>query len=105
REAAGEFDLICANLPYIATKTLKSLAVYGREPTQALDGGERGLNFIAALLKDAPRRLASQGLMLLEIDASQGDAASDLAVHAFPEAVIEVRPDLSGQARLLSIQT
>ena len=104
REVAGEFDLICANLPYIATETLKTLAVYGREPTQALDGGERGLKFIAALLKDAPRRLAPQGLMLLEIDASQGDAASDLSVHAFPRAAIEVQTDLNGQARLLRIQ-
>lgn len=104
QEAVGEFDLICANLPYIATETLKTLAVYRREPTQALDGGERGLKFIAALLNDAPRRLAPQGLMLLEIDASQGDAASDLAVHAFPRAAIEVQKDLNGQARLLSIQ-
>ncbi len=36
-----EFDLIVANLPYIPTKTLHKLPIYGREPTMALDGGVR----------------------------------------------------------------
>ena len=38
-----EFDLILANLPYIPTKTLHRLPIYGREPTVAL-GGWAGLD-------------------------------------------------------------
>ena len=43
-------NLICANLPYIPTKTLKGLDVFGREPTLALDGGPDGLSLIRRLL-------------------------------------------------------
>ena len=39
-----EYDLIVANLPYIPTKTLHKLPIYGREPTMALDGGADGLH-------------------------------------------------------------
>ncbi|HWQ83748.1 MAG TPA: peptide chain release factor N(5)-glutamine methyltransferase [Anaerolineales bacterium] len=99
----GPFDLICANLPYIPTETLHSLAVYQHEPTLALDGGKRGLDLIARLLKQAPRRLAPGGLVLLEIEAPQGVVVSDLARQAFPGGVIEVVPDLAGHDRVVSI--
>jgi release factor glutamine methyltransferase len=34
-----QFDLICANLPYIPTGTLRTLKIFGKEPSLALDGG------------------------------------------------------------------
>ena len=45
-----KIDLICANLPYIPTKSLKQLSVYEREPALALDGGEDGLELYRRLL-------------------------------------------------------
>ncbi|HJS20289.1 MAG TPA: peptide chain release factor N(5)-glutamine methyltransferase [Anaerolineales bacterium] len=97
------FDLICANLPYIPTKTLHNLSVYGREPTLALDGGEDGLDLIRNLMELAPERLAPNGLMLLEIEASQGKQASNLAYDLFPDAMIRLHHDLTGHDRLLEI--
>ncbi len=101
----SKFDVICANLPYIPTRTLHSLEVYGREPTLALDGGPDGLNIVRRLLEDAPQYLAPAGLLLLEIDASQGISALRLAQEAFPSATVNLLPDLVGHDRLIHVET
>jgi release factor glutamine methyltransferase len=98
------FSMIVANLPYIPTETLHNLPVYGREPTIALDGGADGLDIIRRLLVEAPRHLAPGGLILLEIEASQGAKVLSLAHDAFAEAEIHLHRDLSGHDRLLEIQ-
>jgi release factor glutamine methyltransferase len=71
-----EFDLICANLPYIPSETLKTLEIYGKEPTQALDGGIDGLDLIRRLLSLLSVRKTSDSLILLEIEERQGLAVS-----------------------------
>ena len=43
-------DLLCSNMPYIPTNTLKHLPIYQREPTLALDGGDDGLDIFRKLL-------------------------------------------------------
>jgi len=97
------FNLIVANLPYIPTETLHGLRVYGREPTVALDGGADGLDVIRRLLAEAPRRLSPGGLILLEIEASQGAKVLSLAHDAFTEAKINLHQDLAGRDRLIEI--
>ncbi len=97
------FDLICANLPYIPTETLLSLPVYGREPTLALDGGTDGLDLIRRLLIQAAERLAPNGLILLEIEATQGSMATSLARDIYPLARIILGQDPAGHDRLLEI--
>jgi len=97
------FDLICANLPYIPTQTLQKLPVYGREPTLALNGGEDGLNIVRQLLKIAPKWLAPNGMILLEIEASQGMSAVSLAYDAFDNVEIHLHQDLAGHDRLVEI--
>ncbi len=97
------FDLICANLPYIPTGTMRGLPIYGSEPTLALDGGEDGLDLYRRLLNLAPAWLAPGGMILLEIEASQGRQALDLAAHKFSESKISLHQDLAGHDRLLEI--
>jgi len=97
------FDLICANLPYIPTRKLLNLPVYGREPTIALDGGETGLDHIQRLFEIAPGWLASGGTLLMEIEASLGFKAIAIAYDAFHEARIRLHSDLTGRDRLLEI--
>lgn len=99
------FDLLLANLPYIPSATLHGLDVYGKEPTGALDGGADGLEVIGRLLEKAPALLGPRGLALLEIEASQGEAAARLARQHFPHASIRVSADLASHDRMLSIQT
>jgi len=97
------FDLICANLPYIPTETLQELDVYGREPTLALDGGADGLNIVRQLLEIAPEWMAPNGMIMLEIEASQGMSAVSLAYDAFDKAEIHLHQDLAGHDRLIEI--
>jgi release factor glutamine methyltransferase len=98
------FSLILANLPYIPTQTLRALPIYDREPTVALDGGMDGLVLIRKLLSQAPDLLAPGGLLLMEIEASEGPAALSLAYDAFSEAEIHLHKDLAGRDRLLEVQ-
>jgi release factor glutamine methyltransferase len=98
------FDMICANLPYIPTEQLELLPVAQREPRQALDGGPDGLLAIHRLLQAAPRHLAPGGLLILEIEASQGKAARELARASFPGAEVQVLADLAGWDRLLRVE-
>jgi len=96
-------DLICANLPYIPTKELKKLPVYNREPTLALDGGADGLDQLRKLMKIAPKWLAPNGLMLLEIESTRSLTTLSLAREAFPDASISLEKDLAGKDRLVKI--
>jgi release factor glutamine methyltransferase len=99
-----EYDLIVANLPYIPTKTLHTLPIFGHEPTLALDGGTDGLALIRRMLSAAPDRLVPGGLLLMEIEASEGLAAVSLACDLFSNAEIHLHKDLSGRDRIMEIQ-
>ncbi len=98
------FSLIVANLPYIPTQTLHTLPVYTREPSLALDGGSDGLALIRRLLAKAPQTLAPGGVMLLEIEASEGPAVLSLADNTFEQAKVHLHQDMAGHDRLLEIQ-
>ncbi len=97
------FHLVCANLPYIPTKKLINLPVFGHEPRVALDGGESGLDHIQRLFEIVPGWLAPGGTLLLEIEASLGFKATALAYDAFNEARIRLHSDLTGHDRLLEV--
>jgi release factor glutamine methyltransferase len=97
------FDLICANLPYIPTDTLRQLPIFGREPSLALDGGPDGLDLIRRLLTMGPRWLAPNGMMLMEIEATRGIQALNMACDMFSEGIIHLHQDLAGRDRLLEI--
>jgi release factor glutamine methyltransferase len=105
---SAPLDLVCANLPYIPTGSLRATRPARWEPVQALDGGEDGLELIQRLLEQlsaAASPLAASGLALLEIEASQGEQALELARRFFPGAESAVLPDLSGRNRCLCLQT
>jgi release factor glutamine methyltransferase len=97
------YDLICANLPYVPSDELRQLPVARYEPHPALDGGPDGLDVIRRFLLEAPRAVASRGRVLLEIGAAQGATVSELACAAFPEGRVEVRQDLAGLDRIVSV--
>lgn len=103
-EDGRRFHLIVANLPYIPSRTLRDLRVYGREPSLALDGGAEGLDLIRRLLRRGPDCLDPGGMLLLEIEASQGPAVLSLAYDAFGEGEIRLHQDLSGHDRLLEVR-
>jgi release factor glutamine methyltransferase len=99
-------DLIVANLPYVSEADWAALApeIRAREPRSALVGGRTGTETIARLLAQAPERLAARSLLLCECGDRQADALRIDAVHAFPDAWIEVRQDLAGLDRVLHVE-
>jgi len=100
----GKFNLVCANLPYIPSSTLAELEVSRHEPRQALDGGPDGTIYISSLLKDAPRWLAPGALLLLEIEAEQGERVPQIARQFLPNAEIQLFHDPSGHPRLVQVE-
>ncbi|HYO43824.1 MAG TPA: HemK/PrmC family methyltransferase, partial [Candidatus Limnocylindrales bacterium] len=61
------YGVICANLPYVATRDLAGLAKdLSFEPRLALDGGPDGLDEIRRLLERLPKVLEPDGVALLE---------------------------------------
>jgi release factor glutamine methyltransferase len=67
------FDIICANLPYVPTADLSSLPpdIADYEPRKALDGGQDGLELYLRLLPQAQKALKPGGMLLLEIHPPQ----------------------------------
>jgi release factor glutamine methyltransferase len=100
----GGWDLVCANLPYVATERLPYLAVARREPKLALDGGRRGTELTAHVVRSLNLGLAPGGLALLEIDEDQAEELMAVAHESMGDAVAEIVVDLTGRPRLLQIQ-
>ncbi|RZL06546.1 MAG: HemK family protein methyltransferase, partial [Rubrivivax sp.] len=64
----GPWDVILCNPPYVNADSMATLpAEFRAEPSIALAGGADGMDFIRALLRDAPARLKPHGLLVLEI--------------------------------------
>ena len=99
----AEFDLICANLPYIPSRRLASLEVARREPLAALDGGPEGLDHIIGLVDNLDEYLAPGGRAILEIDETQGATVMRMVGEVLPGCGIVVRKDLAGLDRVIVI--
>ena len=94
------FDVIVFNPPYLPTGELAGLQrEVQREPRLALDGGADGLDLLRRVVAGAPARLATGGLLLLEMHESHLESLPALCLAAgFASA--EVRRDLAGLPRL-----
>jgi release factor glutamine methyltransferase len=105
RSLDGPFDLIVANLPYVADDewTLVDESVKLYEPRLALSGGERGLELIDTLLRQAVSKLNAGGALFLEIGWQQGPATVNLAAESFPGANVDVISDFAGHDRIIRI--
>ena len=69
------FDLIVANLPYIATQDRDTLSrEVLHDPEVALFAGAHGDEFVRELIEQAPPRLCPGGLLALEIGLGQSEA-------------------------------
>jgi ribosomal protein L3 glutamine methyltransferase len=77
----GPYDLILCNPPYVNAQSMAALPdEYRAEPALALAGGADGMDFIRALLHDAPAKLSEYGVLVLEIGNERENFES-----AFPQ--------------------
>lgn len=71
-ELAGRtYDLIVSNPPYVPTKRWRGMPKeYHHEPRLALEAGADGMDIVARILREAPRHLADDGLLVCEVGGS-----------------------------------
>ena len=98
------YDAILSNPPYIPTADIEELSPeVKQEPVAALDGGEDGLTFYRAILKEYASLVRPGGHILLEMGYDQGEALSALALEYLPAASVEIISDLGGNDRVTKI--
>jgi release factor glutamine methyltransferase len=95
------FDVIVANLPYIAMNDRNSLSrEVLHDPEVALFGGEQGDEVVRALIDQAPGRLSPGGLLALEVGLDQSEKLEELLRQKKYED-IESKNDYSGRLRFV----
>ena len=101
RDIEGTFDLIVANLPYIAARDRRILSrEVLHDPEGALFSGKRGDELVRELIGQAPARLRPGGMLALEVGLGQGEALfSTLAGKNYRD--ICLKNDYSGRPRFL----
>ena len=64
----GPYDLILCNPPYVNTQSMKDLpAEYQAEPALALAGGDDGMDLVRTILREAPKHMTVDAVLVLEI--------------------------------------
>jgi ribosomal protein L3 glutamine methyltransferase len=75
------YDLIVSNPPYVNAPSMQTLPEeYRHEPVGALASGADGLEHVRVILREAPRHLTEDGLLVVEIGHNRDELEA-----AFPE--------------------
>lgn len=95
-----EYDLIAANLPYVAACAYEKLepGIKDYEPINALVAGEDGMDLYRALVPQSYPLLKSGGYLLFEISPEQAEPALEIT-SCFSQ--VQVYKDLTGKNRLI----
>lgn len=101
----GQFDLVVANPPYVATNAPLSKDVWAYDPQHALDGGLDGCEAHRIALPQAKGVLAPGGTVLWEIGYDQRRWITEYAKSIFPNATISILNDYNKLPRLLVVKT
>jgi release factor glutamine methyltransferase len=99
--AAGAFDLVVSNPPYVPLTKRDGLQreVRDYEPEVALFGGETGFDLYDRLVAEAPRVLRPGGWLVLELGFESYEHVERL-LAGWPD--LEVVPDLAGIPRVVA---
>ena len=105
QEFLGTFDLIVANPPYVTSEEMKTLdpSVRDFEPHIALDGGEDGLDFYRAIIRNFTPALRGNGYLCFEFGMGQENAVCALLERGGYE-IIELRKDTADITRAVLAQ-
>ncbi len=101
----SKFDLIVSNPPYIPTKDIRNLQVevQNHDPILALDGGEDGLLPYKYLCSNLKKYLETDGVVLFEFGAGQGEDIIRIVKDA-GATLIRMVTDLGGHKRVIKFR-
>lgn len=101
----GAVDFIASNPPYVPARDphLIQREVRDWEPSEALFGGEEGLDFYRRLLDEGKRYLKPGGRLVCEIGYSQLEPLREM-IESSGWELIEVTNDLQGIPRALTLR-
>jgi len=101
--AQSRFDLIASNPPYVGRGDAASLPreVREHEPAEALFAGDDGLEIYPALIEQAARKLASNGILVFELGYNGAQYVGSL-LSAPRWSDLRVTRDLAGIDRVVS---
>ncbi|MHB8105398.1 MAG: peptide chain release factor N(5)-glutamine methyltransferase [Dehalococcoidales bacterium] len=97
-------DLIIANLPYVKEADIPGKGPLSFEPRLALNGGEKGLDKIKILCRQANEKIKNQGSLLMEIGQGQAEDVKSILHKYFPSGLIECEKDLAGIERVVILR-
>jgi release factor glutamine methyltransferase len=102
RPALETFDVIASNPPYLDDSEIAALEadVRSYEPRVALSAGSRGHDILQRIVEAAPRHLARDGELIMEVGAGQAAAVAKLVEEAGLSAVAVIN-DFAGHARVV----
>ena len=96
------YDLIISNPPYVTTMAMEELPrEYRHEPAVGLAGGDDGMDAVRTILREAPRFLQPDGLVLVEVGNNRENAEAAfprmpfvwLSTPSAPDSVFLLRRD------------
>ncbi len=103
-----KLDILVANPPYIPSCSVSYLQPeINFEPTNALDGGEDGLEYVRRIIEDFPAKVADEALVMIELSPVVSNEALSLAKSLIDadRYCVDILQDLAGLDRILRIQT
>lgn len=95
--------LITANLPYLTNEQFTTEPSIQHEPKSALVAEDDGLALYEGLFEQVKSLLLVPCVLLLEFDPTQSERMSKLIQSKFPDAPFEIKKDLAGLDRVVSI--
>jgi release factor glutamine methyltransferase len=95
--------ILIANLPYVKSSDFRQMPSARFEPSQALDGGEEGLDQIFRFNQGIKGKLRAGGALLEEVGLGQSREVAARLTEAFPDARIEILKDLAGIERVVKM--
>lgn len=98
----GSFEVIVSNPPYLDDSEITALEpdVRSFEPRVAMSAGRAGLDIMRRITADAPKHLASDGELIVEVAAGQAAAVAKLLEEAGLR-VVGVINDFAGHQRVV----
>lgn len=96
----GPYDLILCNPPYVNTRSMEALpAEYRAEPAMALAGGDDGMDFVRNILREAPKHMSAEAVLVLEIGNERAHFE-----HAFRRLEVAWLETSAGDDQVLLVQ-